>query len=261
MCLILFAYDCHPRYRLVVAANRDEFYKRSAEPAKFWTDQPDILAGKDKKEGGTWMGVNIQGHFAGITNYRDPASFKPGAPSRGHLVLDYLLKMEQDPLSFVSELPEGGQVYNGFNLLLGDVKSLYYYSNREKMIRQVDKGVHGLSNSLLDVPWPKVVKGRRALGDILMHDSIEIEAIFETLIDREIPEDQDLPATGVSLEMERWLAPAYVISADYGTRVSTIITADRRNHICFWERSYALQQIDDFNEVFYEFDAKAALTA
>lgn len=253
MCLILFANDCHPRYQLVVAANRDEFYKRPTLPADFWPDDPDILAGKDVKEGGTWMGITRSGEFAALTNYRDPASFKPQAPSRGHLVLDYL-KSGLSPVSYLKNLPDGAQAYNGFNLLAGNLEALYYYSNREKLIRQAKKGVHGLSNSLLDVPWPKVKKGILGLTAILQTEEIDVEDLFTLMADREIPDDKDLPSTGVGLNMERWLAPAYVISPDYGTRTTTVLLIERTHKVFFRERSFTVQKSNLFNEVCYEFD-------
>ena len=255
MCLILFAHDCHPRYQLVVAANRDEFYKRPAYPAAFWKEHPQILAGKDAKEGGTWMGVTAEGRFAALTNYRAPASFKAGAPSRGNLVIDFL-KSQHEPASFIKMMDKGGEAYNGFNLLLGNYASLYYYSNREKLLRKVEKGIHGLSNSLLDVSWPKVTKGRERLAAILKKDSFIVEEVFGMMMDREQANDSDLPSTGVSLEMERWLSPAFITSQEYGTRVTTVITASRQNHIRFWERSFDPQQISKYNEVYYEFEIR-----
>lgn len=165
MCLILFAYDYHPRYKLVVTANRDEFYQRPALPAAFWEDNPEILAGRDLQEGGTWMGVTTKGRFAALTNYREPSSFKKVAPSRGRLVQNYL-STNLTPAAYLETLNDGGTAYNGFNLLLGDHNSLYYYSNREKLVREVEPGIHALSNSLLDVPWPKTTKGVNELSKI-----------------------------------------------------------------------------------------------
>lgn len=251
MCLILFAYDCHPQYQLVVAANRDEFYKRPTLPANFWPDNPDILAGKDLREGGTWTGITTAGRFAALTNYRDPSSYKREAPSRGHLVQKYLAG-NMEPEAYIDNLPDGGAAYNGFNLLLGTPASLYYYSNRERITRRVEKGIHGLSNSLLDVPWPKVVKGTRALENIMQNDNISAESLFAMLADREQPDDRDLPETGVGLEMERILAPAFVISPNYGTGLSTVILVDRENNIQFWERSYINRNPDTWNEVYFE---------
>lgn len=255
MCLILLAQDFHPRYKLVVAANRDEFYKRPTLSAGFWRDNPDILAGKDIKEGGTWMGVTRQGRFAALTNYRDPQNFKAQAPSRGHLVLDYL-HSQLSPVAYLNNLPDGGEAYNGFNLMVGSVDQLYYYSNRERIIRKTEKGIHAVSNSLLDVPWPKVTRGIKGLASILQKKDIDVNAeeIFSLMTNRDMPEDKDLPDTGVGLEMERWLAPAFIISADYGTRLTSILLVDRNNKICFWERSYNPQNMSIAGEVYNEFE-------
>lgn len=255
MCMILFAYDCHPTYQLVVAANRDEFYNRPTSAAEFWKDNPDILAGRDLQEGGSWMGITTGGRFAALTNYRDPASYKSQFPSRGHLVQNYLSSYLA-PESYIEKLDSEGAMYNGFNLLLGTYKSLYYYSNREKLIRKVEKGVHGLSNSLLDVPWPKVSKGINAICDVLQDEDIDVEHLFDIMADREQPDDWTLPQTGVSLEMERMLAPAYVMSPNYGTRGTTIILLDRKHHVQFWERSFLSMQMDKWKEVYYEFKGR-----
>lgn len=255
MCMILFAYDCHPKYQLVVAANRDEFYNRPASAAAFWEDYPDILAGRDLQEGGTWMGVTTGGRFAALTNYRDPSSYKPEFSSRGYLVHNYLSR-QLAPESYIENLDSEGAMYNGFNLLVGTYESLYYYSNREKLSRKVEKGVHGLSNSLLDVPWPKVTRGIKGLGDLMQDEDIEVERLFAIMADREQPDDRDLPQTGVGLEMERMLAPAYVMSPSYGTRVTTIILVDRKHHVQFWERSFMPAQLDKWEEVYYEFDSR-----
>lgn len=253
MCLILFAYDCHPRYHLVLAANRDEFYNRPASPAAFWPESPDLLAGRDWQKGGTWLGITTTGRFAALTNYREKDA-QPRDLSRGQLVRGYLGSCES-PLSYVNNLKDGGAEYNGFNFLLGDTRALYYYSNREKVLRQVEKGIHGLSNNLLDVPWPKVSKGTKALAGCL-HAGDEIkERLFEILADEERPVDHELPQTGVSMEWERILSPAFIVSPDYGTRCSTVLLIDRRGQVRFWERSFAAGQREQINEVGYEFDA------
>lgn len=253
MCVILFAYDCHPRCHLVVAANRDEFYRRPTLPADFWPGHTDILAGKDLKEGGTWMGVTISGRFATLTNYRDPANVNPQARSRGHLVQSYL-EGNVAPQAYIENMENGGTAYNGFNLLLGNRESLYYYSNREKAIRRVDKGVHGLSNSLLDVPWPKVEKSKKTLAHILQSDDINVEHLFSMMADRSQPPDQELPRTGVSLEMERVLSPVFVASPEYGTRTTTVLIIGRDGKVQFWERSFVPDEAGKWNEVYYEFE-------
>lgn len=252
MCIILFAYNCHPQYRLVVAANRDEFYNRPTLPAAFWDDNPNILAGRDLRENGTWMGISTTGRFAALTNYRDPANIKPQAPSRGHLVQDYL-NSDLAPKPYLDQLADGGGAYNGFNLLLGTRESLFYYSNREKLMRKVTPGIHGMSNSLLDVPWPKVSRGITALANALQVENIAAHDLFNIMTNQEQPADQDLPQTGVNLELERMLAPIFVHSPNYGTRLTSVILVGHNHQVQFWERTYIDKHPNTWNEVSYEF--------
>ena len=251
MCLILFAYESHPKYKLVVAANRDEFYSRPTSPADFWQDNPEILAGRDLREGGTWMGITTNGRFAALTNYRDPSRNKKTAPSRGHLVQRFL-DSTMTPSAYIDQIPDAGKEYNGFNLLIGEHDSLYYYSNREQILRPVSPGIHGLSNALLNDPWPKVIKGKQALEMALQHDEVKSEQLFAILVDQEPVEDQDLPDTGVGLEMERGLAPAFVTMSGYGTKTSTVILIDHSDQVRFWERSFTEERPDVWTEVYYE---------
>lgn len=255
MCLVLFALDCHPRYQLVLASNRDEFYERPTLPASFWPDHLELLAGKDLRQGGTWLGVTTGGRFAVLTNYRDPSNYQPEGPSRGKLVHKYL-STNLDPKTYIENLGDIVEKYNGFNLLFGTISSLYYYSNLEKRIRHVKKGVHGLSNSLLDVPWPKVTRGIKTLANIIKQEDIAVDDLFAMMADREQPDDVDLPRTGVSLEWERLLAPMLVTGKNYGTRASTILLADRNNRVQLWERSFVPADMTVANEVYYEFDIK-----
>lgn len=251
MCLILFAYESHPKYKLVVAANRDEFYSRPTSPADFWQDNPEILAGRDLREGGTWMGITTNGRFAALTNYRDPSRNKKTAPSRGHLVQRFL-DSTMTPSAYIDQIPDAGKEYNGFNLLIGEHDSLYYYSNREQILRPVSPGIHGLSNALLNDPWPKVIKGKQALEMALQHDEVKSEQLFAILVDQEPVEDQELPDTGVGLEMERGLAPAFVTMSGYGTKTSTVILIDHSDQVRFWERSFTEERPDVWTEVYYE---------
>lgn len=251
MCLILFAYDCHPKYRLVVASNRDEFYSRPTLPAGFWQDNPSILAGRDLKEGGTWLGITTSGRFAALTNYRDPSRNKKNAPSRGHLVSDYLAGT-MTPSAYIENLPERGEAYNGFNLLIGDCTSLYYYSNRQQVLRKLVPGIYGLSNGLLDDPWPKVIKGKQELQAALQDEEVDAQQLFAIMANQEQPDDRDLPHTGVSLEMERKLAPAFVTMPGYGTKTSTVILIDHCQKVSFWERTFPEERPDVWKEVYYE---------
>lgn len=223
MCLIAFAYRVHPRYSLVVAANRDEFYRRPTAPAAFWSECPGVLAGRDLEQGGTWLGVTRDGRFAALTNYRDPAANRNGARSRGELVRDYLCGALA-PREYLERARAAGGDYNGFNLLAGDAGGLWYYSNRTDVVAEVAPGVHGLSNHLLDTSWPKVAKAKAGLAACLGGSEEALAAgLFALLADDAPAPDAALPDTGVGLEWERTLSPVFIASADYGTRSSTMV--------------------------------------
>ncbi len=254
MCLVLAAYDLHPGFILIVAANRDEFYDRPTAAAHFWEDYPDLLAGMDLEHRGTWMGITRRGRFAAVTNYRDPASYKKGARSRGLLVRDYLCSTG-DPPEFIAELDKGRDRYNGFNLLLLGGKSLWYYSGRTGLAQRLCPGVYGLSNHLLDTPWPKVVRGKEAMARILRGSEGSLaDSLLELLAGREQAGDGELPSTGVSLEWERLLSPVFIQSETYGTRASTVLLLDRRGRALFYERRFGPGGRRAGSDVFYEFD-------
>ncbi len=223
MCLVLIAYHAHPDYALLVAANRDEFHDRPTAPLAFWDDSPQVLAGRDLKEGGAWMGFARPGRFAALTNYRDPGHVLLDAPSRGYLVRDYLQGVEPAH-DYLDRLMPRATTYNGFNLLLGDETGLYYYSNRAGGVRALTPGVYGLSNHLLDTPWPKLERGRRALRRVLERGpEPTLDTMLSLLIDRTPAPDAELPNTGVPLEWERWLSPIFIDAPGYGTRSSTVL--------------------------------------
>jgi uncharacterized protein with NRDE domain len=237
MCLILFAWKMHARFPLVLAANRDEFYARNSAPAAFWDDAPDLLAGRDLKRGGTWLGITRTGRLAAVTNYRDPASMKPDAPSRGELVSDYL-RSKEHPEAFLRRVSPRAARYNGFSLLVGNDSELAYYSNRGETNR-LTPGIHGMSNHLLDTPWPKVERGKQALGALLAANSDPSpEALLAILASRSRPPDELLPETGVGLEWERVLSPLFIESPNYGTRCSTVLLIDREGMVTFVERVF-----------------------
>jgi uncharacterized protein with NRDE domain len=237
MCLILFAWKMNETYPLILAANRDEFTERPSAPAAFWDDAPDILAGRDLKAGGTWLGITRGGRLAAVTNYRDPASLKTEAPSRGHLVSDYLRGRER-PEEYLRQLAPRAGRYNGFSLLVGDRSDLFFYSNRGGLVRP-EPGIHGMSNHLLDTPWPKVDQGKRSLGLLLEGgDDPSPEALLALLASRSRPPDDRLPDTGVGLEWERVLSPLFIESPAYGTRCSTVLLIDRQGRVTFVERVF-----------------------
>ncbi|WP_421621381.1 NRDE family protein [Alkalilimnicola ehrlichii] len=242
MCLLLVAWQQHPRWPLVVAANRDEFHSRPTRAAHWWHEPP-ILAGRDEQAGGTWMGVAAQGHWAALTNYREPSRPRRGLRSRGQLVLDALqtppasLRVDLEPAALEHD-------YDGFNLLFGDRERLYYVSNRDQPLRQVPPGYHGLSNGLLNDPWPKVRRGRERLAACLSGtwgeraDTPPLEPLFDLLHDDRCPPDHELVDTGVSLAWERRLAPMFIRSPEYGTRCSTLLLLHEGGEIHFAERRF-----------------------
>jgi uncharacterized protein with NRDE domain len=236
MCLILVAWRSHPHYPLVVAANRDEFFSRRTASADFWADHPGVLAGRDLQGGGTWIGITRSGRFAALTNYRDPASQRPDAPSRGHLVADFLAG-DDGIDDYLARIAPQAKAYNGFNLLLGDRDRLAWFSNVAGEPTELAPGVYGISNHLLDSPWPKVGAGKTALAGALgaLPDA---EPLFDLLCDDSVHADEKLPRTGVSLEWERLLSSAFVRAPGYGTRSSTVLAVGSDDTVDFEERTW-----------------------
>ncbi|HUL56097.1 MAG TPA: NRDE family protein [Usitatibacter sp.] len=233
MCLIILAWKARADLPLAVAANRDEWRDRPTQAAHWWPDHPELLAGRDLEAGGTWMGITRGGRFAAVTNFRDPSERRATARSRGTLVSEFLLGGET-PRDYLARLAPSAGEYNGFNLILGDGTTLCYYSSREDKAREIEPGVHGLSNNLLNEPWPKVVKGRAKMHEAL-RDEDPAPRLFELLSDRSFVDDTHLPRTGVGIDWERRLATALITGADYGTRSSTVLTVDAKGAARFQE--------------------------
>lgn len=251
MCLILFAYQHHPQYRLIVAANRDEYFSRPSSPIQYWSDHPQVLAGRDLKEFGTWMGITIDGRFAAITNYRDPRRYTSNPLSRGHLAGNFLCG-KQSATDYLETVANQAHQYNGFNLLVGDKQSLWYFSNAHEQLLQIPPGVHGLSNHLLNTPWPKVEQGRQQLTQCLTQADVTANDLWDILTNRQKPYDDRLPKTGVSIEWERTLSSAFVESPEYGTRSSSILLVGYNDSVKFVERVYHTS-LSSWQEISYEF--------
>jgi uncharacterized protein with NRDE domain len=244
VCLILFAYQVHNEYNLIVAANRDESYHRATAPAHFWEDNPDILAGRDLEKMGTWMGVTTGGRFAALTNYRNPQEVSNGKRSRGELVAD-ALKYNGNIKSYMEHLVMNKDLYPGYNLLAGDNNELFYYSNIGEKLQKVEPGIYGVSNHLLNTNWPKVQKGKKGLSTIISGRQEDfVEQLLALLQNADRAPDELLPNTGVSLEWERMLSPLFIKSEDYGTRSSTVLLMSDKE-IKYVERVFSPDGVKD----------------
>lgn len=229
MCLIVFAWQVIPGVPLIAAANRDEFYDRPATAADNWPEAPHVIAGRDLRAGGTWMGVAQEGsngaRFAAITNIRGPQERRADAPSRGALVAEYLAG-DMSAAQYIARISGDSEAYNGFNLVLGDRESLYWYSNRGaddvRNGKQLEPGIYGVSNGLLDAPWPKVVRTKAQFASLLCQGAPE-DAYFEMLADTTRAPDARLPDTGIALDLERQLSAVCIETPGYGTRTSTVV--------------------------------------
>ncbi|MEW5879651.1 MAG: NRDE family protein [Pseudomonadota bacterium] len=266
MCLALIAWQSHPDYPLVVAANRDEFYTRATRPAAWWGQAVSLLAGRDEEAGGTWLGINRRGRFALLTNVRAPSERNPHAPTRGALVVSAL--QSGAPLGpWLQNLAARSHVYNGFNLLVGEAlgapgrgrgPELHYHSNRlGEPPRQLDPGIYGLSNAFLDTPWPKVT---RAVGRFAcqLASRVDADALLALMADRALAPDRALPSTGVPLEWERVLSAIQIRANGYGTRTTTVITVRSDGLVGFVERTFDSEDPERHTDRRYEFVIGAA---
>lgn len=227
MCLIALAYKVHARFPLIVAANRDEFLSREADPAHFWPDLPLVLAGRDRRALGTWMGITLSGRFAALTNHRDLRRPPIAGPSRGLLVRDALLaEPEADPVA-----------REGYNLLHGPIEALRYRSNITGEDRVLQPGIHGLSNALLNTPWPKVVRAKQSMERMVLSDRPDPEAMFRLLQDARPAPDHQLPETGLGIDRERALSSIRIDLPGYGTRCSTVMLVSATGLVRFEERT------------------------
>lgn len=237
MCLLLIAWKTHPRYRLILAGNRDEFHDRAAAPLNWWQDDPRILAGRDLKAGGTWLGVARSGRFGVVTNYRDLQAPIEGAPSRGNLVPRFLTGATS-PKEFLDDLRGAAMRYSGFNLLVGGSRALYYFSNRGPKATALAPGVYGLSNHLLNTPWPKLTRTRDKFSKALTEAEVTPESLFSILADREQADASALPSTGLPNDWERVVSSPFIVNERYGTRCSSVLLVERTGRTTLHERRF-----------------------
>ena len=234
MCLLVFSFRADASLALV--ANRDESYDRPTAPLAFWAENPEILAGRDLRGGGTWLAIHRTGRVAALTNFRRGPAVKTGT-SRGEIPVDFV-RSKETPEAFLEALTRRADRYSGFSLVVGVPGRFFYFSNLDNVMRQLQPGSHGLSNHLLDTPWPKVVRAKAALDAALASGPPEAAALCDLLLDRTVPPDADLPDTGIGLALERTLAPSFIVSPDYGTRSTTALVVDAGGSVDMYEKNY-----------------------
>lgn len=236
MCILFAAVNQHQDYPLIIAANRDEFFARGTAESHIWPSEAGIIAGQDLQAGGTWMGVNKQGHLACLTNIRAPEKVSDRAITRGELVSHYL---QHPPEDYSQILSASRGNYNGYNLLFGRWDSLSVYNNHLNQTQHLTGGYYGLSNASLNSPWPKISKGVHKLKQYCQdgHD-IQPERLFDLLLDKSLAADHELPQTGVPIDWERRLSSIFISGKEYGTRSSTVLTLDKNRRLNWQERTF-----------------------
>lgn len=227
MCLIAFAWRPRSRWSLVLIANRDEFHARAATAAEAQPDAPQVYGGRDLEQQGSWLQLSLQRRLAAVTNVRAGLAPPPAARSRGQLVSEFV-RSRQPSGEWLRQIEPQAAQFGGFNLLLWDGDSLVLAGNRSGYSeRYIEPGVHGLSNGPFDAPWPKVRRARAALARWLAqdppHGEPDLQSLFEALADEQVAPDEQLPDTGVGLELERTLSPVFLRGERYGTRASSIV--------------------------------------
>lgn len=248
MCTLAFAYKVHPEYPLIFIGNRDEFFKRPSKPAHLWSG---VIAGIDLEKGGTWTGITTSGRMAFITNYRDFSMHKTDAASRGDLTKNFLVGLDA-PRDYVTTLRTSKEDYNPYNIILGTLEELIYYSNVNDQMNVLEPGVYGLSNAFLDTPWPKVNKLKAALKHMVLTEKIDAHVLFEQLEDRSVATDEQLPSTGVEYALEKALSATFIELEAYGTRFESILLIHQSLSAVLYEKSRDAQGVWHYNEIPFE---------
>ncbi|MBV1909744.1 MAG: NRDE family protein [Kangiellaceae bacterium] len=236
MCILFLAINQHPNHPLIICANRDEFYDRPTLGAHFWPEQKHILAGRDLQAGGSWLGINTQGHFAAITNIRTGTKQPTTKKSRGELVT---LSLEPNSIVDVNWLVKHSDKYNPFNLIYGPLTELNCFNSLLKQQAKLTTGFHAISNGALDDIWPKMAKGEQRLEQVVSANrTINNDELFAILKDKTQADDSQLPDTGIPLDWERKLSSIFINSPEYGTRSSSVIRQNEIGTVEFVEQTY-----------------------
>ncbi|MDO6514930.1 MULTISPECIES: NRDE family protein [unclassified Neptuniibacter] len=238
MCLIAFAYNSHPKYSLILIANRDEFYQRPSDLLSFWQDEPKVLAGRDCEKSGTWLGITTTGRFSAVTNYRDGhKTTNKSLRSRGELTRNFLCT-NISAQHYLQQLASEQMEFSDFNLLLGDQSGFYYASNKRTETQKLEPGLYALSNALLDTPWPKVRHVKTQLSHAIKNKNLDIESLIGIMSDQTQAAIEQLPDTGVSPEWEKILSSIFIKTSNYGTRATTVLLQEKDGTTQILEQSY-----------------------
>jgi len=253
MCLIVFSYKQHPDFPFILAGNRDEFFARPTLEAHFWDTKPEILAGRDQKAGGTWLGISRRGRIGAITNYRDFNNPREGERSRGEIIPKVLLGKNSAEKE-IRSIGDRGNLYGGFNLLAGSLDSFFYINNISGKVESVSNGFHGISNAYLNTPWPKVEEAKKGVKEIISNRNFRTEELFEVLLNSKTYDEHSLPDTGLSKEMEKKVSSIFIDTEEYGTRCSTVLLIDKNGHVSFTEKTYLRNDTIKSKTVSFEFE-------
>ncbi|MGI9271124.1 MAG: NRDE family protein [Woeseiaceae bacterium] len=235
MCLIVLAFKTDSRFPLIVAGNRDEFHARPTHDAGWWSDQQDVLGGRDLQAGGTWLALHRAGRFAAVTNYRDAQPTRRGKRSRGHLVTEFL-NSEQSPIDYVNSIE--GDDYSGVNLLVSDGQSLACFSNRDGIARELPAGIYGLSNATLDTPWEKVSRSKEALQKLLDENAVNETSLMRLLADRDKGPVSEVRSDRLPFASAHAITAPFIVLPEYGTRCSTVVLGDQDGKWSLLERRF-----------------------
>jgi uncharacterized protein with NRDE domain len=239
MCILFFAINQHPKYPVIICANRDEFHARPTQSMHWWPNddllQTEVLAGKDLQAGGTWLGLNKKGRFSALTNFRQPDLFDKNKQSRGELVLQALASNDNE---IAQQLIQSSGSYNGFNLVFGQLNNLMCFDNVSQKKQVLASGFHSLCNGALDDVWPKMALGQTKLANEIKDQALDIEQLFTLMKSKQQAETEQLPKTGVPLSWEQLLSSIFIVSPEYGTRTTNIITLDDEGKVCIYDQSH-----------------------
>ena len=237
MCLLLISWKTDPRYPLILAGNRDEFYNRPTRPLHKWESKPVIAAGRDLKSRGTWLAVSENRRFAAVTNFRNPATLRENVRSRGELVTKFLLSSLSTE-KILEKIRGTAGLYNGFNLILGDGETLWYLNEMDIAPKEIPPGIHVISNARLNTPWPKAVHAKSEFSTLIAEENFHPDPLFKLLLNDQTYPTSELPSTGVTPEMEKQLSSLFIRMPGYGTRSSAVISLDQNGVFSFSERTY-----------------------